>query len=289
MHIAYDTGRCITEVVEVAERFDEVDGKFPLIGTVVVYRSDDQTFHSLLHGVRIPAGEVRGFIDNLPTQATHIPSEAYAPVFPVDGSLSIAPNSLSANIFTKRPSLTSFDRYLHQDRPNDIAKAVLSEARVCEILKHNPHPNIAEYHGCEVSKDGRITGLCWTKLGDSLMQRVNPEFTGKRIFTFKPGSLGDKDGILEKVKAGVQHLHRLGLAHNDINPSNILFDKDDNPVIIDFNSCTPIGHSLKGIGRTYQWHDENVCIASPSNDLDALEEIREWLREGGELKSFRFD
>jgi serine/threonine protein kinase len=55
-----------------------------------------------------------------------------------------------------------------------------------------------------------------------------------------------------------------------INPSNILLSMEDNPIITDFNSCTPISHSLNDVGRTYQWCDENVHIASPSNDLDAV-------------------
>lgn len=100
-----------------------------------------------------------------------------------------------------------------------MAKAVLSEAKVCEILRRNPHPNIAEYRGCEVSRDWRITGLCWAKLTDSLMQRVNPHYKGKGIFRYTPGSLKDKDGVLQKIKAGIQHLHQLGLVHNDIDPS----------------------------------------------------------------------
>jgi serine/threonine protein kinase len=83
------------------------------------------------------------------------------------------------------------------------------------------------------------------------MQRVNPHFYGKGIFKYNPGTLDNKDSILDKVKAGIRHLHCLGLVHNDINLTNIMFDKDDNPVIIDFDSCTPIGQTLKDVGRTY--------------------------------------
>lgn len=282
------TGKPTKEIIEVAERYDEVDSRFPFTGTVVIYRFDGHIFHCLLKGVpKPPPREMQGLVDVLPMQATFIPPDAYAPIYPPDGSLSIDPNPLAPNVYVKRPSLTSFDRYLQRNRPYDIADAVLAEAKVAEILKRNPHPNIAEYRGCEVSCDGRIIGLCWTELGDSLMRRVNPQSTGKRIFKFNPDMLGDKDRILGKIKAGIQHLHRLGLVHNDINPANILLDKDDNPVICDFNSCTPIGHKLDNVGRTYEWYDENVQFADPSNDLDAFEEICEWLREDGP-KNFRF-
>ncbi|KAF2177367.1 hypothetical protein K469DRAFT_720700 [Zopfia rhizophila CBS 207.26] len=276
------------EILQVAERYDEVDGRFPFTGTVVVYRSDDSVFHTLLKGVqKPPPNGFQQLVDILPQHGSLIPPEAYAPLFPSNGSLERAPNPPPVNTFIKRPNLALFDRYIDRGRPNAMAKAILSEAKVCEILRRNPHPYIAEYRGCEVSHDGRITGLCWTKLTDSLMQRVNPHYKGKGIFRYNPGSLNDKDGVLEKIKAGIQHLHQLGLVHNDINPSNIMFDEEDNPVIIDFDSCRPIGYSLEEVGRTYQWFDENVNTASPNNDLDALEEIREWLGEG-ERKEFQF-
>jgi serine/threonine protein kinase len=277
------------KILEVVERYDEVNGRFPLTGIVVVYRFNNVIFHTLVQGVRKPpANELQRLVAILPDHGTVIPPESYAPLFPTDGSLLKAPNLLPANTFIKRPRLTGFDRNVDQGHPNAIAEAIMSEAKVCQILRHNPHPNIAEYRGCEVSREGRITGLCWNKLGDSLMQRVNPNFYGKGIFKCNPGILDGKDSILDKVKAGIRHLHRLGLVHNDINPTNIMFDKDDNPVIIDFDSCTPIGQSLKGVGRTYQWFDEDVCIATPSNDLDALEEICEWLSEG-RPKNFHFE
>jgi hypothetical protein len=62
---------------------------------------------------------------------------------------------------------------------------------------------------------------------------------------------------------------------------------EDTLVIIDFDSCRPVGSSLKGVGRTYEWYDESVQYSLPSNDLDALDEIREWLEESGS-RFFKF-
>ena len=68
---------------------------------------------------------------------------------------------------------------------------------------------------------------------------------------------------------------------------NIRSDDDENPVIIDFDSCCPIGQSLEAIKRTPGWHDEGRETAVPSNDLDALWDIREWLSDSS-IKNFKF-
>lgn len=61
---------------------------------------------------------------------------------------------------------------------------------------------------------------------------------------------------------------------------------NDTAVIIDFGSCRRQGESLDGVGRTYEWYDDNVQVAVPENDLDALDEMRAWL--GDESKEFKF-
>jgi len=116
------------------------------------------------------------------------------------------------------------------------------------------------------------------------MHIVNPKNRGKRAFISDGRLLKKLD--LNGIEKGIQHLHSLGLVHNDINPSNIMLDKDV-LVIIDFDSCRPIGKSLNEVGRTYEWYDESVQYSLPSNDLDALHEIREWLRDSGS-KLFKF-
>lgn len=94
------------------------------------------------------------------------------------------------------------------------------------------------------------------------------------------------DGILE----GIQHLHSLGLVHNDINPSNVMFDEDVTPVVNDFDSCRRIGEPLLGTGaaRTHEWHDEDAETALVKNDLDALQQLKAWL-VGSSDDEFLFD
>ena len=58
-----------------------------------------------------------------------------------------------------------------------------------------------------------------------------------------------------------------------------MLNTNNNSVIIDFGSCTPIDYRLEDIEHTYEWFDNDVDVAALSNNLDALEEIREWLSE----------
>lgn len=154
---------------------------------------------------------------------------------------------------------------------------MLEEVQICERSRKNPHRNIAAYHGCEV-KDGRITGIYFTRYTETLMQRVNPGKLGKRPFAsqVRRGMSDEVQRWMDGVESEMRHLHSLGILHNDINPSNIMLDGNI-PVIIDFDSCGQEGHSLGTVKRTYEWYDENVKEAMPSNDIDALEEMRMWL------------
>lgn len=53
----------------------------------------------------------------------------------------------------------------------------------------------------------------------------------------------DRARCLRGIETGICHTHDLGLLHNDINPSNIMIDRDE-PVIIDFDSCKRAGDTL---------------------------------------------
>jgi serine/threonine protein kinase len=110
-------------------------------------------------------------------------------------------------------------------------------------LRLHPHPNIAEYLGCVVKK-GRVTGLCFTKypayLNDLKMV----------IIWAKPSNKVHLDTkvCLKGIEAGLKHMHKLGLVHNDITTHNIMMD-GDKPIIINFNACTREGEYIGQIGK----------------------------------------
>jgi serine/threonine protein kinase len=177
---------------------------------------------------------------------------------PYSDGLTMAPDSaLPEDCFIKRPSLLSYD----EDKATRIPDLVLAEARICEILRKNPHPNVAQYGGCLV-RDNHIIGLCFAKYDITLSEKLNCRHKLSH-------------SILRGIENGIKHLHTLGINHNDINPTNIMFKNgDENPVIIDFDSCGREGEMLVKAG-TMDWSDDKFDFASPENDYFGLKKIEE--------------
>lgn len=166
-----------------------------------------------------------------------IPIEAFQP--PFEQCLTHASNP-RGRVFFKRPSLLSEDWGNSNDSVatnTEIAQAVRNEVDVYENLLQHPHINIAEYLGCEV-QGGRISAICLVEYNQSLMQLLNPGSLSKRAFAReKRGQMMNglqRDSVVEGVRAGLAHIHSLGLVHNDLNPANIMLDKHDTPELVDW-------------------------------------------------------
>ncbi|KAJ0162185.1 hypothetical protein CTA2_4967 [Colletotrichum tanaceti] len=271
------------EILNKSEAFEEVDGKFQFTKTLVVYRDGKHIYHAVSKARSSEVSNL-GINHQLSTQLL-IPATAYSPLFVP--TFTRAPDPLPSNTYVKKPSLISYDRIHGGPLENSIADDVLAEVRVCELLRQNPHPNIARYLGCQVL-DGRIVGICFAKYEKTLMEAVNPPGFMKRMSSATRQGVSNHHGRqLDGIEDGLKHLHSLKLVHNDLNPSNIMMD-GRTWVIIDFGSCRYEGESLDGVGRTYEWFDEAVHSSLPQNDLDALREIRNWL-EGAPSDAFQFE
>ncbi len=147
------------------------------------------------------------------------------------------------------------------------------EAETCELLKRHPHPNIAEYRGVVVHNGcGRIVGLCFKKYQATLMQRRR-----------NSDAPLDVEACLSGMRRAIDHLHSIGISHNDINPGNIMFDEDDNPVLIDFDCAFYIGAKPEGSRKTGTrgWSDPDF-MASPvsrkENDYFSFRKLTNFLR-----------
>ncbi|KAG1841824.1 hypothetical protein DFJ58DRAFT_807727 [Suillus subalutaceus] len=162
-------------------------------------------------------------------------------------SLTESPPVPPTGSFLKRPCILLPDDY-DSDEPEKPGvwtpgDYLVKEAKVYEILKQHPHPNIS------------------TMDADPTLNHA---------------------AILDGVSKGLTFLHEtLGLVHNDINPANIALDDAGDPVIIDFDSCIPIGEAigLSSKAGTPGWTMEPMpTIALPENDIYGLEQIGEFMK-----------
>ncbi|GKU08606.1 serine threonine protein kinase [Fusarium langsethiae] len=173
--------------------------------------------------------------------------------------------------YVKKPKL---EDYLDPELEARIAL----EIEVWELIRQRPHEGLAVYHGCVVA-DGRVSGLCFERYEQTLMQRVNPKALSKPDFARSDRSLVQNDikQCLQTIREALEHLHSIGFSHNDLNPSNIMMDKDNRAVIIDMDSSCRVGESLEKKKRTYGWLDKCVNYSTFDNDLKALDEVETWL------------
>ncbi|KAF2863049.1 hypothetical protein K470DRAFT_156087 [Piedraia hortae CBS 480.64] len=181
-----------------------------------------------------------------------VPPECIYPKFD-SGEFTLAPEFDKFRHFLKPPSYEWDDC---QPGKTFVADCVLQEIHALELIRKNPQPALVSYHGCVVKAD-RVTHLCLEKYEASL----------DSILETSPGRIGfaEASNIIDQVEAGINHLHSLSLAHNDINEHNICLNMDKNPVIVDFDSCLPFGKPL-----TKGFSSQDCPTSSPDNDYAAI-------------------
>ncbi|KAE8327985.1 kinase-like domain-containing protein [Aspergillus sergii] len=138
-------------------------------------------------------------------------------------------------VYVKTPSL-------HAYIDGNLEKQITREVETCQILRKNPHPNIATYYGYQETH-ARASGLCFKRYASTLLEAVNPRRLGKVAFlsSARERVKENMKSRLEGILAAIEHLHSYGLVHNDINPVNIMLDEDGTLILIDFDSCRYIG------------------------------------------------
>jgi serine/threonine protein kinase len=147
-----------------------------------------------------------------------------------------------------------------------VSKSVFDETLIMEQISQSPHPNIIKYHGCRVRR-GRITAIVLERLDCTLTQYIStPAFQGL-----------DKARFIEALESAVDYLHSLGLAHNDINPYNIMV-RDGMPVLIDFGSCQPFGMRLQSLGSP-GWCEETFFTSEKKHDVFSMGKLRQWIQD----------
>jgi serine/threonine protein kinase len=197
-----------------------------------------------------------------------MPDEEIFPKWPPGAEFLLAPEELSDNdgIFIKRPQVKYYSDYKQDDCLDVMATMFLDELHALDIIAKHPHPNIVRYHGCRVRR-GYITGLVLDRYENNLNEH------------YKAGGSVDKGPFMDALEDAVRHLHSLGLAHNDINPANIMVNDAGMPVLVDFGSCREIGKQMGCSRGTDGWVEDidNYEISEASHDIFGLEKIRAWL------------
>ncbi|PMD66312.1 uncharacterized protein K444DRAFT_640177 [Hyaloscypha bicolor E] len=138
---------------------------------------------------------------------------------------------LDLDYYIKRPSLLY---YGNTEALTKLSSLLLNEAKVF--------------------KNNRITGLCFIKYGMNLLERVTKD---SRPFNI--------DLFLRGIWKGIRHLYSLNLIYYDLNPTNILIDRN-----------TP-GEKLGFKARTRGWTSEDFKFARPENNEYRLLKIRDFL------------
>ncbi|EAS37183.3 uncharacterized protein CIMG_02537 [Coccidioides immitis RS] len=249
------------EICEQSEAFVEQDGDLIFDHTKLILRGDGEYFYARVNWcVSSPSA-----VDISQLKINKILTKNIWP--PMDSCYTPAPNPLPLNSYIKQLSLLYYS-----DTPAslELGCQLLAEVEVCKVLQRNPHPNIAQYLGC-VTKNDRIMGLCFVKYLMNLSQRLWEATPFDRVL------------CLQGIESGIKHMHTLGLIHNDLNPSNVMMDKRDIPVIIDFDSCQREGAQLGLKAGTVGWAMEGTVYTTQQNDFFGLSKIQEILM-GGEEK-----
>ena len=257
------------EIIQKNEAFKKIDGKMQFSYVHIFIRQDG----ILYSGKWSNRFETPKTLEDI-QESRQIPTEDRGPEVKPTWSA----------VYIKTPSLLSYAK-------NNIEKQVALEVEACEILRKNPHPNIATYYGYS-EKNGRVSGLCFKRYKCTLLEAVNPQRLNKVAFRSSGRELVKEDmkSGLDEIMDAITHLHSLGLVHNDINPANIMLDGDGGLVLIDFDSCRYIGESLRDTGtkRTHNWHDPSAEVSLGKNDLDAFRELQIWLA-GSVDEEFHFE
>ena len=202
---------------------------------------------------------------------TRIPDEYIYPVF--EGHLTEFDPVTSAEhgYFLKKPNIG-----VHEENEL-VAKLAMAEARTNEALLMHPHPNLGTYLGCIVHK-GRLVGLAFPRHVETLSERMDrARKTRSCQFTIDQGQVW-----MDSIQSAARHLNSLGYAHNDISACNIMFDRNDVPVLIDLDSCTPLGEKLAKGGVVGGWRgplnsQEEFKESSVECDELSIRFVRAWL------------
>ncbi|KAG7126049.1 Serine/threonine-protein kinase/endoribonuclease IRE2 like [Verticillium longisporum] len=262
-----------TDFAYTSEEFDPATDEFLHTAFAVVDVDD------VIHYNKLPIRRAEVSLPHVTSTLKPISDSEIFPKWPYSHQsgtkqLTQAPSTLPTNgqVFIKRPNLSQYDVFKRHNAVHLLARGLLEEARTMELLSQHPHPNIIRYHGCR-SRRGYLTGIVLDHYSHNL----------KDYLKNGTGTL-NKKMFMNALESAFHHLHSLGWAHNDLNPTNVLVDDSEAggglPVLIDFGSAQEVGGLLGTSRGTSGWIEgriEDYTTSRKEHDVFALEKIRVWL------------
>jgi serine/threonine protein kinase len=173
--------------------------------------------------------------------------------------MTLCKNADAPDVYVKKQRLLQSLHILKQ--PGHYKKLALREINICQLISGTPHPNICAYKGVVLDSTGKmVVGIAYHKYKYDLHQ-LRTKYTEDCLqassdlsaVSAASGAILDTEHIIACVKAGAEHLHKLGLVHGDIRPSNIFvspisfgspFPQKLEVALGDFNSVHRIGQKL---------------------------------------------
>lgn len=196
-----------------------------------------------------------GCLRRVPDHEVYPPSDLDMP------ATSTSDYELTSDTWLKRPNIIVYGQLAGCSL---IADEFRREIMTYRRLQQHPHPNVVQFKGC-LQKGSLIVGVLLKRYPITL-----------DLHKYKCDETFDRQACLDGIQAGVYHLHSLGIAHNDLNPDNIMLDEEGRPIIIDLGASKPFGEVLVQ-GGTPGWNDGFSHHSSKANDEIGLRKIREWL------------
>ncbi|KAJ7222261.1 hypothetical protein GGX14DRAFT_663047 [Mycena pura] len=252
-----------------AWNFDTKEHRFEFYSVLLENQGNFYCCKSFNRPFSPSSAEVRELFEG----ATLVPGSYYlGQLPPPETATRAAPTALSdPNVYFKKITPYMYDPELPVT--NSPALDMMREMQLCEELnvKLQQNPSDSDLHLCRYlgylpTPDGNhLWGLCFERHQLTLSHAVRD----KAVF--------DPQAVIDGVRRGLERLHSLGYAHNDINPANIMLNSKGFPVIIDFDGCCKIGDLVVKGGTPGFELDSDV--SSRENDFGALAKVQRWLED----------
>jgi serine/threonine protein kinase len=200
---------------------------------------------------------------------------------PLLDSMTVASDLSDPQKYVKRQTCLQAFQWTTPDKllfSTTIARITNREISTCEILKQHPHPNVGKYYGVEASEviSVRDLGIVQTFPHKVVTGVVFERYDCDLDHMSRTRERIDVRKVVKDVKAGLEHLHSLGIVHCDVKPVNIFY-KDGNYVIGDFDSAHAVKRRLGLKCGTLGWVGENWVHAEYEHDWFGLQMVEKWL------------